>query len=191
MARFEEKEFSFSDINNGERYQNGDIVDAEAINKPIEASYYAQEKAKAAEVKADEALNKVNDSAVGEIALSAYPIGSVYISVSDVSPASLFGGTWEKIKDRFLLASGDTYALGASGGNANAVVVSHRHNDLMLGGSAILKVTGSGAGTTGIDTSSNSASPTSTSITTSTTGEDGTGKNMPPYLVVNVWKRVS
>lgn len=48
MARFEEKEFSLSDINNGERYQNGDIPDAEAINKPIEASAYAVEMARSA-----------------------------------------------------------------------------------------------------------------------------------------------
>lgn len=41
MAKFEAKEFSFSDIHNGERYQNGDIPDAESINKPIEASKYA------------------------------------------------------------------------------------------------------------------------------------------------------
>lgn len=41
MANFEAKAFLFSDINNGQRYQNGDIPDAEAINKPIEASKYA------------------------------------------------------------------------------------------------------------------------------------------------------
>jgi hypothetical protein len=48
MAIFEAKEFSFSDIHNGERYQNGDIPDAEAINKPIEASAYAVEMARSA-----------------------------------------------------------------------------------------------------------------------------------------------
>ena len=26
-----------------------------------------------------------------------YPIGSIYLSVSDVSPAALFGGSWERI----------------------------------------------------------------------------------------------
>ena len=39
-----------------------------------------------------------------------YPVGSIYLSLNSTSPASLFGGTWKQIKDRFLLAAGDTYA---------------------------------------------------------------------------------
>lgn len=37
----------------------------------------------------------------------AYPVGAVYISVNNTSPATLFGGTWEQIKDVFLVANGD------------------------------------------------------------------------------------
>lgn len=48
-----------------------------------------------------------------------YPIGSIYMSVTDVDPSTIFGGTWEQIKDKFLLASGDTYAQGTTGGQAN------------------------------------------------------------------------
>ena len=49
----------------------------------------------------------------------AHPVGSVYISTAATDPADLFGGgTWERIKDVFLLAAGDTYAAGASGGEA-------------------------------------------------------------------------
>jgi hypothetical protein len=44
-----------------------------------------------------------------------YPVGSVYISVSDTDPGTLFGGTWERLKDRFLLAAGDTYTPGTTG----------------------------------------------------------------------------
>ena len=39
-----------------------------------------------------------------------YPIGSVYISVNSNNPAKLFGGQWTQIKDRFLLACGNTYS---------------------------------------------------------------------------------
>lgn len=47
-----------------------------------------------------------------------YPVGSLYMSTSSTSPANLFGGTWEQIKDRFILAAGDTYAAGSTGGEA-------------------------------------------------------------------------
>ena len=50
--------------------------------------------------------------------LSVYPVGSIYISVSGTNPSELFGGTWEQLKDRFLLAAGDTYAAGSTGGEA-------------------------------------------------------------------------
>lgn len=46
MANFEAKEIDLSNINGGQRYQNGDLVDAEAINAPIEASAWAVEKVK-------------------------------------------------------------------------------------------------------------------------------------------------
>lgn len=180
MAKFQATEFSFSDIHNGERYQNGDIVDAEAINKPIEAAAYAQEKAKRAEQVADNALQKINDVVVGEVTLMAYPIGSIYITKEAVDPAELFGGQWERIKDRFLLASGDKYAVGSDGGSADAVVVSHNHTFTTLAGSG------------GGDYPSPSATAGFNAYLTAethSTGEDGTGKNMPPYKVVNIWHR--
>lgn len=38
-----------------------------------------------------------------------YPVGSVYMSVNSTSPATLFGGTWERIQDKFLVSLGSTY----------------------------------------------------------------------------------
>ena len=57
--------------------------------------------------------------AIKDNSLTIYPIGSIYMSVNNVDPATIFGGTWEQIKDKFLLASGDTYAQGATGGEAS------------------------------------------------------------------------
>lgn len=59
-----------------------------------------------------------NDLNIEDIINIVYPVGSIYMSVNSTSPASLFGGTWERIKDRFLLASGDTYSAGSTGGEA-------------------------------------------------------------------------
>ena len=50
---------------------------------------------------------------------SLFGVGSVWITVSNDDPATLFGGTWVKLEDRFLLCSGSKSA-GATGGS-NAV----------------------------------------------------------------------
>jgi hypothetical protein len=45
-----------------------------------------------------------------------YPVGSIYLSANNTSPASLFGGTWTQLKNRFLFATNDT--SGAKGKDA-------------------------------------------------------------------------
>ena len=190
MASFAPNKIDTTAINGGQRYQNGDVVDANAINAPIEASAWAQQTAEEAQVKADFALQKVNESEIGEITLSAYPIGSIYLSVSEVSPASLFGGTWEKIKDRFLLASGDKYANGTMGGEATHTLTvgempSHTHKISYYGGTQYQE---------------SAAYAENYAITyakdnfymdTSRTGGNSPHNNMPPYYAVNAWVRVT
>lgn len=46
-----------------------------------------------------------------------YPIGSVYISFNSTDPSTLFGGTWVRLKDTFLLVNGDAYAPNTTGGS--------------------------------------------------------------------------
>ena len=69
-----------------------------------------------------------------------YPVGSIYMSVNNVSPSTLFGGTWVQIQDKFLLASGSNHTNGNTGGsdthtlNTNElpahthIIPEHRHN---------------------------------------------------------------
>lgn len=45
-----------------------------------------------------------------------------WVSNDPTSPAELFGGTWEQIKDRFIMAAGDTYAAGSVGGKASVAL---------------------------------------------------------------------
>ena len=161
-----------------------------------------------------------------------YPVGSIYMSVNNTSPSILFGGEWEQIEDKFLLASGTTYSNGDSGGSADAVVVSHNHTqkahnhtqnahnhnansnsfvqsnvDLAINGTKrAFPSTGSSAhfvyiatdeykSSSTINISSTTANRTATNQSQTAennpTGVDGTGKNMPPYLTVNVWQRIA
>ena len=65
---------------------------------------------------------KINDQ---EITFDTiYPIGAVYISVTECNPEQLFGGTWEQITGRFLLACDTTYTNGSTGGSAT---MAHTH----------------------------------------------------------------
>ena len=53
-----------------------------------------------------------------------YPVGSLYWSSKSTNPASLFGGTWVQIKDKFVLACGDTYTSSGATGGASSVALS-------------------------------------------------------------------
>lgn len=66
-----------------------------------------------------------------------YPVGSIYWSSNNTNPGTLFGGTWTQIKDKFILAAGDSYTNGATGGAATVTLTvsnmpSHSHS---IGGS--------------------------------------------------------
>lgn len=45
-----------------------------------------------------------------------HPVGSYYWSSKPTNPATLFGGTWEQVKDKFIYAVGK-YSVGATGGS--------------------------------------------------------------------------
>ena len=131
---------------------------------------------------------------------SLHPVGSIFISTENTSPASLFGGTWEQIMGRFLLAAGSTYEAGSTGGEAKHTLTT----DEMPNHTHILPYKADWGSQDGIG-------PWTAMFndgTMSDTGETGyTGKwhdyqtqqkgsglphnNMPPYLAVYMWKRVS
>lgn len=133
----------------------------------------------------DDRLDNIENDISNMIDL-IYPVGSIYMSVNSTSPATLFGGTWEQLKDKFLLASGDTYTAGNTGGEATHTLTigeipSHRHEASTL---ARYAVTGSANALAGYD-------PSTAHQTTSYVGGGQAHNNMPPYLVVNVWKRTA
>lgn len=132
-------------------------------------------------------LNHIEDGIID--LLMVYPVGSIYISVNSTSPASLFGGTWEQIEDRFLLAAGSTYGAGSTGGEAEHTLTideipSHTHE--------VTRYTSTGDLTgTGYSRDQNVKTVKDTAYGPYPTGGGQPHNNMPPYLAVYMWKRVA
>lgn len=62
-----------------------------------------------------------------------YPIGSIYMSVNSVNPSNIFGGEWQQIEDKFLLASGSEHQGGTTGGEethtlSESEMPTHKHD---------------------------------------------------------------
>ena len=132
-----------------------------------------------------------------------YPVGSIYLSVKDTNPGTFIGGTWERIKDRFLLAAGNTYSAGSTGGEAKHTLSvnempSHAHaervGDLMTSNQNInelrvrLQNGSNGGGHIGVQWA-----PSGLGDRINTTWEGGNQphNNMPPYLAVYMWVRTA
>ena len=132
-----------------------------------------------------------------------YPVGSIYMSVSNTSPATFLGGTWEQIKDVFLLAAGTTYAAGATGGDATHTLSidempKHGHYLVYAGNSGWY--IGDNTGLGGTQTADyikrhreiNTDMETTASLwAANENGGSMAHNNMPPYLAVYVWKRTA
>lgn len=64
--------------------------------------------------------------------LEVFPVGYIWISVNNVNPSEFLGGTWEQLKDVFLLAAGDKHSGGSTGGDEEVTLTtsnlpSHTH----------------------------------------------------------------
>ena len=147
-----------------------------------------------------------------------YPIGSIYMSVNSTSPQSLFGGTWQQLEDTFLYATSGTADTGyqATAGSKDAVVVSHSHTqnahshiagdnwDFIVGEKGVNWQSSGGKGSIAQSGNNHYAYTSSSKSdmgqyhntsnatpTINSNGVDGTGKNMPPYMKVYMWKRTA
>ena len=122
-----------------------------------------------------------------------YPVGAIYMSAAATNPGTLFGfGTWEQIKDTFLLAAGTAYKAGSTGGEATHTLAeneipAHRH-----------KITYPNAGgpygdaAIGYPTSSDTKKTWGAEMCkTESVGGGEAHNNMPPYLAVYAWKRTA
>ena len=129
---------------------------------------------------------EVNNLDMTNIVELIYPVGSFYFTSSNINPTTLFGGTWRQIKDRFLLSCGDKYENGSVGGEDEHQLTieelpSHNHSIFR--------------GTEGTDyygiTGKEPTSSCPYENKTTSTGNNQPHNNMPPYLAVYVWERIS
>lgn len=134
-----------------------------------------------------------------ELMLTMYPVGSIYTSLDSASPASIFGGTWEQLKDRFLLGAGDSYEIGSAGGEAahtltESEMPSHYHSLYLsgMGGSTTTPAYFAAFKASAYDYKyENGVSGTHRVASAANKGDSAAHNNMPPYLAVYMWKRVS
>lgn len=78
-------------------------------------------------------LGRLLPTSINSMLNKFYPIGAIYMSVNNTSPADLFGGQWMRISGRFLLAADTTYTAGSTGGAAKhtltaAELPAHSHS---------------------------------------------------------------
>lgn len=141
-------------------------------------------------------INETNlNNNFNEIANIIYPVGSIYMSVNSTSPATLFGGTWEQLKDKFLLGAGDTYSAGTTGGEAEHTLTidempshSHKQQGSTTTGTGDIKV--QMIYNNNINTA-DTGNKLGSDYGTQETGNDQPHNNMPPYLAVYMWKRTA
>lgn len=125
-----------------------------------------------------------------------YPIGSIYMSTDTTNPQSRFTGTyWLPIYNRFLLGAGDTYKAGTMGGEAThtltrSEIPSHYHDEYLGNDGGPDSAPSGYIGWPSISCASNKTW-WATGSKTSAAGGDGAHNNMPPYLAVYMWRRVT
>lgn len=133
--------------------------------------------------------------AIAEAKLAAWPVGSIYITVSNTSPAALFGGTWERISERFLLGASSSYPAGGTGGEFTHKLTQSELPNYSLsvtnGSNVIRSKTGNSADAYVQTQSGGWGIPNweSKTVTVASGGSGEAHNNMPPYLAVNMWKR--
>ena len=139
-----------------------------------------------------ELLADLGTNTLDQILGLVYPVGSIYMSINNVSPATLFGGKWVQIKGRFLLGASDVYKANTTGGEATHALTTdempeHRHSIYYpnaggpYGDAALSYPEGSGTDKTW----------EAEMCKTQSAGGSAAHNNMPPYLVVYMWRRLS
>lgn len=183
----DENKIGFADVVNN--------LETNEISKPLSAAQGAALGSSVA------ALAHTVEELGNTLLSSVYQVGDIYITTNNTSPASIFGGSWEQIKDRFLLGAGTSYAAGQTGGAAThtlteSEIPSHYHDLAQQNTSGTTKL---GLWDTYIKSDyqifdqvyDSSQNIKAKFYGTRSTGGSAAHNNMPPYLTVYMWRRVA
>lgn len=89
------------------------------------------------------------DTALEDKLSKFYQVGSIYMTFGNENPADLFGGSWERVEDTFLMAAGSQYPAGSEGGSNTVILDSENIPNLNITGKTNAK--------NGVGTSANGA----------------------------------
>lgn len=150
----------------------------------------------------DKLLEDCKEAAKRAALLAANPVGKLWTSDDPTSPASIVGGTWERIEGKFIMGASDTYPAGATGGEESVKLT--RKN---------IPVLSSRNGVAAVNTVGNAVHIPQWGwiyAATQVTNSDGYNSylaqwtdvgtddvdmqnvnNMPPYIAVYIWRRVA
>ena len=122
-----------------------------------------------------------------------YPIGSYYWSEKNTSPSDIFGGSWTKIRGRFLFASDSNHDVGDTGGEERHYLTinemprhSHDYEKFCHESTHYGSLPNDGARYPNNKKDNHKFLYT---YSTTSVGGGGSHNNMPPFLTANCWKR--
>lgn len=117
--------------------------------------------------------------------VASIPTGWVLCNGSNSTP---------DLRNRFVVGAGSTYAVGATGGSADAIVVSHTHtatstdsghtHSYTAPGTLAINTSGGGSQAVGTQSATTGSSTANITTTISSTGSSGTNANLPPYYAL-------
>lgn len=133
---------------------------------------------------------QLKDENNNEVYPNPFPVGAIYLSLDSRNPSIIFGGTWELLKDRFLLGAGNKYPINSVGGEekhtlSESEMPSHSHG--------VTYAYGSGEAYGMVWHNGNYQGPyypDGLGVLKNTGGSQA-HNNMPPYIAVYIWHRIA
>ena len=138
-------------------------------------------------------INELTDKIKKEILDKSHPIGTYYWSQKNTNPSTLFGGSWEQIRGRFLFAEDNSHVVGTSGGEefhtlTSNEIPSHNHGlpkpVCAYKNVPDIQIAGGGGSKKLYENDGNVAN-------TNNVGGGKPHNNMPPYISAFCWRRTA